>query len=86
MPLDPEALFAKITDGELVLLHSVIESGWKFRAHDTTRDARELAVTMTKLVEGAVVQEMARREISPIKVATRLMDIVVQRLPDPKEI
>ena len=81
MPLDPEALFDKVTDGELVLIQSIIQSGWAFRAHDHTRDARELAVTMTKLVEGAVAEELRRREIDPMRVATRLMDLVVQRLP-----
>ena len=79
MTLDTESAFRHITDGELVLIHSVIESGWRARSHRPENAAEALAVT--KLVEAAVIEEMKRREITPMKVATRLMQIVVERMP-----
>lgn len=79
MSLDTESVFRHITDGELVLIHSVIESGWRARAHRPEDAAEALAVT--KIVEAAVLAEFQRREITPMGVATRLMQIVVERMP-----
>jgi len=77
--LDTESVFRHITDGELVLIHSAIESGWRARSHRPEDAAGALAVT--KLVEAAVLAEFRRREITYMKVATRLMQIVVERMP-----
>ena len=78
--LSPVEIFAGFTDAEVVLVALTLESGFQFRARDPMN--AETAVVLQQVFAYAVGEELRRRELDPMRLATALMGRVISRLPE----